>query len=160
MPLLSEETIFFARPSMRRAWFFSVLYLAVVLAGIAADTSGDLFLLWRLMIFGMVIPFMVTTIQRYCTSYTVTERNVKSATGVFSRSFASVPLQRITNFYARQTLLDRMLRIVTVDIDAAGGEGPEIVFERINTGDFRKAATLFEEVIRQSKEHPATSSSK
>jgi uncharacterized membrane protein YdbT with pleckstrin-like domain len=71
-----------------------------------------------------------------------------------------VPLQRITNFYARQTLLDRMLRIVTVDIDAAGGEGPEIVFERINTGDFRKAATLFEEVIRQSKEHPATSSSK
>lgn len=142
---------------MRRAWFFSALYMTgIIVLFVLTNGSEELFLLWRLLIFAMVVPFLITAIKRYCTTYTVTERNVKSAKGVFSRSFASVPLQRITNFYARQTLLDRMLGIVTVDIDAAGGEGPEIVFERINTGDFRKAATLFEEIIRQSKEHPAT----
>ena len=157
MPLLAEETIFFARPSLRRAWFFSGLYLTVVIAGfIATDGSSQLFLLWRAMILGMIVPFLYTAVQRYCTSYMVTERNVKSASGVFSRNFASIPLQRITNFYARQTFLDRVLGIVTVDIDAAGGEGPEIIFERINTSDFKAAAKLFEEIIKQSKDQPAT----
>lgn len=153
MPLTTDEIIFFARPSLRRAWFFSGLYFAAVIAAfVLTDGNPDLFILWRILILIMVIPFAMTMLQRYCTSYVVTERNVKSAVGVFSRKFASIPVQRITNFYASQTMLDRMLGIVTLDIDAAGGEGPEIVFVRINTSDAKTATKLFEEIIKHSKD--------
>jgi uncharacterized membrane protein YdbT with pleckstrin-like domain len=67
-------------------------------------------------------------IRRNRTHYTLTDRNLTVATGIFSRSATHIPLHKVQDVTVRRTLLDRIFNVGTVVVESAGAAGriPEI----------------------------------
>lgn len=61
------------------------------------------------------------------TSITLTDQRVVLASGIFSRQTKVIPLNRIQDVTTRQNVAGRMLNYGTVEIDAAGASGAEVI---------------------------------
>lgn len=59
-------------------------------------------------------------LRRIQTTYSITNRRLTIEIGLLSRDLHQTRLERIQNVNARQSVLERMLRVGTVDFDTAG----------------------------------------
>ena len=62
------------------------------------------------------------------TTYTITDRRLTIEHGLLSRAVQETALERVQNVASRQSLLERMLGVGTVDFDTAGGAGFDFRF--------------------------------
>ena len=62
------------------------------------------------------------------TTYTITNRRLTIRTGLLSREMHETRLERVQNVNSRQRLLERLLRVGTVDFDTAGGASYDFKF--------------------------------
>jgi len=70
-------------------------------------------------------------------SFTITDQRVLLTAGVISRSTKVIALDRVQDVTTRQTILGRAFNYGTVEIDAAGAGGAEILDHVPSPSDFR-----------------------
>ncbi len=109
--------------------------LAAVLVGaiagiVTAVASGHVQDGW--VVFGVLVVFAVAllagVIRRLATTYTITNRRLTIDVGLLSRDLHQTRLERVQNVNTRQSLLERMLGVGSVDFDTAGESGFDFTF--------------------------------
>lgn len=108
--------------------------LAGALAGIVSDASdGRVEVLWVVgavvVIFAAVL--LLGAIRRITTTYTITDQRLTIDHGLLSRDVHETRLERVQNVNCSQSLLERILRVGTVDFDTAGGAEYDFAFRGV-----------------------------
>ena len=122
-----ESIVFEGRPSWRSILGFYFLGLLLAAAagavvaiaasvGVGVAVGGGVFL----------VVLIAGWLKRVFTKYTVTTRRLRVQRGVFTRQIQETRLDRLQDHTIRQTLLERMLNVGTIDFDTAGEEHSDL----------------------------------
>lgn len=88
----------------------------------------------------LVIVALVAWFTRLDQQFTVTSHRLIIRHGILSRREQSAHIDRVQNVSTRQTVVDRMLKVGSVDFDTAGTDDYEFVFDGVNNPqDLREA---------------------
>src|SRR5581483_348417 len=79
----------------------------------------------------LVIVLVIGLLKRVQTTYTISNQRLTIRTGIFSREMHETRIERVQNVNATQSLLDRMLRVGTVDFDTAAGAEYDFKFRGV-----------------------------
>ena len=133
--LPGERVLFEGHPSWRSQVSHFVIWVPLALLPFAvavvldANDVGTWLPVWQWFLVSAVLVFLVVAvdvIRRYATYYAVTTQRLRVRVGLLSRSEQTTRFDRIQNVDIRQSLMDRILQVGTVDFDTAGaGENPE-----------------------------------
>jgi uncharacterized membrane protein YdbT with pleckstrin-like domain len=107
---------------------------AGVLAGlITAAVSGPVSVLWVVVAVLVVFVAVIVNgiIRRRRTTYTITSQRLTIQTGLASRELHETRLDRVQNVNSRQSVMQRMLRVGTVDFDTAGSASFDFSFRGV-----------------------------
>lgn len=103
---------------------------------------------------------IITWLRWNATSVTITDQRVMLDRGVLSRSSKIVPIDRVQDVSTRQSILGRILGYGTVEIDAAGSQGAELLDHVPDPNHFRDEVFVQSERLRrpagQSLPNPTT----
>ena len=123
------------RPSWRALGSFYaggliVAVLILVILGWLAD-SWPLAIVLAVIIAGLTL--VVGYLRRIATKYLITTQRLRITRGIVRRSVQETRLDRVQNVNYRQSVLDRIFRVGTVDFDTAGTDDSEFRFEWVNS---------------------------
>ena len=131
-----ERIVFEGHSSWRALLSFYVsaiaaaIVVAVVVALIASIVVGVL--LGVVLIAAVVV---VGLVRRMATVYLVTSQRLSIRRGVFSKRVQQTRIDRVQNVNTEQSLIDRVLRVGTIDFDTAGTDDSEFRFVGIAAPD-------------------------
>ena len=80
----------------------------------------------------LVIVALIAWFTRLDQQFTVTSHRLIIRHGILSRREQSAHIDRVQNVSTRQTVVDRMLKVGSVDFDTAGTDDYEFVFGGVN----------------------------
>lgn len=127
--LPGERVLFQGHPSWRSQLGHFALWIPVALApfvvAVVLDANGveTGLPVWQWALVTVVLLFIVVivdVIRRYAVFYAVTTQRLRVRTGILSRAEQTTRFDRIQNVDVRQSLMDRLLSVGTVDFDTAG----------------------------------------
>jgi uncharacterized membrane protein YdbT with pleckstrin-like domain len=159
MDLESGETVIFeGHPSWRSILgFYLKGLLAVVLAGALAAlvtriASDEVAAGWVATAAVVLLAAVLVggSLKRLATTYTITTRRLVIRRGILSRAEQHSRIDRIQNVTTQQSVLERLLRVGTVEFDTAAGEDDELRF----TGVGQPHAVV--EAVRQAQRQSPT----
>jgi uncharacterized membrane protein YdbT with pleckstrin-like domain len=138
-PEPGEAVFFHGHPSWRSmiAFYLRGLVIAVlagVIAGFVTEiAAGHLQLGWVIaaVLAWSVVVVVMGLLRRLRTTYTVTNQRLTIEVGLLSRALHHTRLARVQNVSSSQTLLQRLLRVGTVDFDTAGEAGFDFSFRGV-----------------------------
>jgi uncharacterized membrane protein YdbT with pleckstrin-like domain len=138
-PEPGEHVFFHGHPSWRSMLGFYLrgllgAILAGVIAGVATRAAeGSVELVWVIAAVLVVFVLMLLTgaVRRMRTTYTITNRRLTIDLGLVSREMHETRLERVQNVRSRQTVLQRMLGVGTVDFDTAAGAAFDFAFHGV-----------------------------
>src|SRR3954449_11939283 len=129
-----EEVIYEGHPSWRAilAYYIQGLIGALVVGaiGYALDGIGlaiGLFLLIEALV--LAAGF----IRRFATVYTITTQRLRIKEGIVARHVQQTDIERVQNVNTSQSVLERMLRVGTVDFDTAGTGDSDFKFKGVES---------------------------
>jgi uncharacterized membrane protein YdbT with pleckstrin-like domain len=100
---------------------------------ISAAAGGRVSSLWVavavLAVFGYAIASGL--VRRRRVTYTITSQRLTIQTGLVARELRETRLERIQNVNFRQSMLERLLGVGTVEFDTAGGAGYDFSFRGV-----------------------------
>jgi uncharacterized membrane protein YdbT with pleckstrin-like domain len=138
-PETSEQVFFEGHPSWRSMVGLQVKgLLAAILAGVLAGlitavASGSVSVIW--VIAAVVAVFVVVAaiafLRRRRTTYTITTQRLTIKTGLAARELHETRLDRVQNVNSRQSMLERLLGVGTVDFDTAGSASFDFSFRGV-----------------------------
>lgn len=139
-PETGEQMFFHGHPCWRsRLGFYIKGFVAAVLAGalagvVTAIGSGTVEVGWvaAVVLVAFVVMLLAGFLRRLRTTYTITDRRLTIDTGLLSRAHRETRLQRVQNVNTRQTLLERILRVGSVDFDTAAGTQDDLCFRGVS----------------------------
>jgi uncharacterized membrane protein YdbT with pleckstrin-like domain len=76
----------------------------------------------------LVLSLLVGFVRRAATHYTITDRRLYIRRGILSRKEQHTVIERVQNVETRQSLLERLLRVGTVDFDTAATDDSVFAF--------------------------------
>lgn len=124
-----ERVLFEGHPSWRSVLgFYLVGFVAAVAVGVVmalvvgTGTGVAAFLV------AFAILVVVGLLKRIGTRYTITSQRLHIRRGILSRSVQQTRLERVQNVNTEQSVLQRLLRVGTVDFDTAGTDDSDFVF--------------------------------
>jgi uncharacterized membrane protein YdbT with pleckstrin-like domain len=124
-----EYVIYEGHPSWRGilSFYLKGTVVALVAGAIALVISGAAL---GAGVFGAVFVGLVLLglVKRLATTYTVTSRRLRIKQGILKKDTRETRLQRVQNVNTHQSLVDRLLRVGTVDFDTAGTDDYEFAF--------------------------------
>jgi uncharacterized membrane protein YdbT with pleckstrin-like domain len=133
-----EEVIFEGHPSWRATLSFYIKgLLAVALAaGIAALVTAigdgvDGGILAIVAVAGFALVVLAGFLKRLATVYTITNQRLRIKRGIIARKVQQTRIDRVQNVNTDQSVLERILRVGTVDFDTAGTEDSDFTFEGV-----------------------------
>ena len=135
-----EHVIFTGHPSWRSILGFYIKGIALVVLG--AGVAALVTLISDKVDWGisggaaaaiLVLVVVVGLVKRVSTTYTITDRRLHIRRGVFTRATRDTRLERVQNVNTRQSLLERLLRVGTVDFDTAGTEDSDFAFVGVSS---------------------------
>ena len=113
--------------------------LLAVLAGVAAGVvtaliGGKLRVGWVVIAVLAVFVAVLSrgVVSRNRTTYTITDRRLTVNAGLLSRDLHQTRLERVQNVNSRQSILERILRVGTVEFDTAGGSEFDFSFRGVS----------------------------
>ncbi|NLT07540.1 MAG: PH domain-containing protein [Solirubrobacterales bacterium] len=129
-PAADEHIVFEGHPSWRATLAFyikGIIGALVLLAAIAGVTAliGDTIGTSLLVVIGLVEIVLVLVggyVWRMATTYTITNRRLHIKRGIVARKTQEARLERVQNVNTEQSVIERMLRVGTVDFDTAGAD--------------------------------------
>jgi uncharacterized membrane protein YdbT with pleckstrin-like domain len=101
---------------------------------------------------------IITWLRWNGTSVTITDQRVILDRGVLSRSSKIVPIDRVQDVSTRQPILGRILGYGTVEIDAAGSQGAELLDHVPSPNRFRDEVFVQSERLRRPAGEASSSS--
>jgi uncharacterized membrane protein YdbT with pleckstrin-like domain len=96
------------------ALFVVLLLLRWIGVGVSAVWIGGV------LVVGIAITIVVGWLRRFFTEYTITTKRLNIRQGVLSKTESSTNVDRIQNITVRQTAVDRILKVGTIEFDTAG----------------------------------------
>ena len=116
-----ERIVFEGHPSWRAllSFYVSAIAAAIVVAVVVA----------------LVASIVVGLVRRMATVYLVTSQRLSIRRGVFSKRVQQTRIDRVQNVNTEQSLVDRVLRVGTIDFDTAGTDDSEFRFVGIAAPD-------------------------
>jgi uncharacterized membrane protein YdbT with pleckstrin-like domain len=131
-----ENVIFSGHPSWRSilGFYFKGLVIVLIAGGLAAAVTaiandhvqaGWVSAVAVVFLAGVVV---VGLVRRISTTYTITDRRLHIRRGVFTRETLDTRLERVQNVNTRQSVVERVLRVGTVDFDTAGTDDSDFAF--------------------------------
>ena len=148
--MTDQNIIFYTKPSLRRAYFFSFVFVGLLLYGrfqTGLDPRFDK--VWYALFGVLLVLLAYAHLRRLCTGYIITNHDVQVKSGIIARQFCVVPYRRITNVAARQSVLDRILGLVDLYLDSAGSDVQEVSWKRVTVGDAREAGSILRQIIQE-----------
>jgi uncharacterized membrane protein YdbT with pleckstrin-like domain len=155
LDLHSGETIIYqGHPSWRSilAYYIKGFIGAVILAIIGQLLDG----------IGLGIGFFVLVIalvlvagfvRRFATVYTITTQRLRIKHGIIARNVHQTEIERVQNVNTKQSVLERLLQVGTVDFDTAGTGNADFEFVGVEDPEEVVAA------VDRAKKRPVASSS-
>jgi uncharacterized membrane protein YdbT with pleckstrin-like domain len=136
-----EEILYDGHPSWRSTiGFYTLGFVAAVAAGVLVgvllDTGPGVIVVVAALLVVLAIGFL----RRLATHYTVTTQRLRIRRGILSRHVQQTQLERVQNVNTGQSLMERMLRVGTVDFDTAGTDDSDFTFQGIANPDAVVAA--------------------
>jgi uncharacterized membrane protein YdbT with pleckstrin-like domain len=127
-----EEIVFEGHPSWRATLgFYIVGFVAAVVVGVvvgvAVGTSAGVAVVVAALLLVLVVGFA----KRVATHYVVTSQRLRIRRGILSKHVQQTQIDRVQNVNTNQRLLERVLRIGTVDFDTAGTDDSDFTFRGI-----------------------------
>jgi uncharacterized membrane protein YdbT with pleckstrin-like domain len=153
MDLHEGETVLFeGRPSWRAILGFYIVgvlvsaAIAAVCALIDKTTTG-------VIVFVVLIAIVVLIgyLRRLSTRYVISDERLWIKRGLLARRTQETRLARVQNVNTDQSILERVLRVGTVDFDTAGSDTPEADFAFRGVGDPTGVAQTVDAAIRRSQ---------
>jgi uncharacterized membrane protein YdbT with pleckstrin-like domain len=122
MDLHAGETVIYeGHPSWRSilGYYIKGLLAAIVVGaiGLAADGVG-LGVGFLLLILALVL--VAGFLRRFATVYTITNQRLRIKRGIIARHVQQTDIDRVQNVNTKQSVLERLLQVGTVDFDTAG----------------------------------------
>jgi uncharacterized membrane protein YdbT with pleckstrin-like domain len=143
-----EEIVFDGHPSWRAALGFYVLgFLGAVAAGVVAGVLAGTTAGVVVVLAALVVVLLVGFVKQLATHYMVTTERLRIRRGILSRHVQQTQIDRVQNVNTSQSLLERVLRVGTVDFDTAGTEDSDFTFHGIARPDDVVAAV--DSAVRQ-----------
>jgi len=135
-----ETVIFEGHPSWRSTLGFYVKGLALALIGgaIAAGVTrvADDQVSWPVAIAVLLallgLTLAVGFIRRVTTVYTITTQRLRIQRGLVARRVQQTQIERVQNVNTRQSVLERLLQVGTVDFDTAGTDDSDFTFQGVD----------------------------
>ena len=124
-----EEVVFEGHPSWRAvlAFYLGGIALVVVAAVIGLIASGvGIATLAGGVVLALVV--LVGLIKRMATRYLITTERLQIRRGILAKKTQETRVQRVQNVNTDQSVLERILRVGTVDFDTAGTDDSEFRF--------------------------------
>src|SRR5205823_2729153 len=75
-----------------------------------------------------IVVVIVGLVKRIGTRYAITTQRLRIKRGIFRREVQQTRIERVQNVNTRQTFVDRILRVGTVDFDTAGTDDSDFTF--------------------------------
>jgi uncharacterized membrane protein YdbT with pleckstrin-like domain len=136
-----EEVLYDGHPSWRSTLGFYILgFLGAVAAGVLAGVLVDTGVGVIVVVAALLVVLAAGLVRRVGTHYIVTTQRLRIRRGILSRHVQQTQLERVQNVNTRQSLLERILRVGTVDFDTAGTEDSDFTFHGIASPDAVVAA--------------------
>ena len=156
-----ESVIFEGHPSWRSILGFYLKGLLVVIlagaiaAGVSKAVDDEVKGAWIAIaaVVVLVIVLVVGYLKRLATTYTITTNRLTIRRGILSRAEQHSRVDRIQNVTTNQSVLERLLRVGTVEFDTAAGEDDELKFAGV--GSPHDVVEAVRQAQRQSPEVPA-----
>jgi uncharacterized membrane protein YdbT with pleckstrin-like domain len=118
-----ESVIFSERPSWRSILGFYIVGLVVAAAaGVVGAVAASVEAGVAIGVGVFVVVLIAGFLKRFFTKYTITTRRLRVQRGVLTRQVQETRIDRLQDHSIRQTLLDRMLKVGTIDFDTSGEE--------------------------------------
>jgi uncharacterized membrane protein YdbT with pleckstrin-like domain len=129
-----ETVIYSGHPSWRSMLDFHLAGLLVAAAGGAIARLATSNWGYAIAVFAAILALslLVGFVRRAATLYTITDRRLHIRRGILSRTEQHTTIDRVQNVETRQTLLERCLRIGTVDFDTAATDDSDFTFEGVS----------------------------
>jgi uncharacterized membrane protein YdbT with pleckstrin-like domain len=134
-----EQVLFEGHPSWRSiiGFYLKGLVLAAVAGGIGALVSkiaddkvnGGIVAAAALGVFALVL--IVGFLKRISTTYTISNQRLHIKRGIVARHVQQTHLERVQNVNTNQSVLQRLLRVGTVDFDTAGADDADFSFHGV-----------------------------
>jgi uncharacterized membrane protein YdbT with pleckstrin-like domain len=105
------------------AGILAALVIAVVVGLFTG--SGTAVVVW---IAGVVVVVLAGLAKRIGTRYVITNQRLHIKRGLLGRRVQQTRIDRVQNVNTSQSLLDRVLRVGSVDFDTAGTDASDFVF--------------------------------
>jgi uncharacterized membrane protein YdbT with pleckstrin-like domain len=124
-----EQVFFHGHPSWRSIldYYLKGLIVAVVAGAIAgvvtriADNKVKVAIVAVVVVVIFAIVLIGGLIKRIQTTYTISSRRLTINSGILRREMHETRLERVQNVNSIQSVIERLLRIGTVDFDTAAG---------------------------------------
>lgn len=135
----SEVVFFHGHPSWRAILdFYAKGIGAAVAAGaiagvITAIVVGHVQIGWIIGVVALVLVVVLLAglLARKRTTYTISDQRLTIQKGLLSHELHETRIERVQNVNSRQSILERMLGIGTVDFDTAGGSDYGFAFKGV-----------------------------
>jgi uncharacterized membrane protein YdbT with pleckstrin-like domain len=150
-----EEIVFEGRPVWRSTLgfylkgFVVALIVAVVVA-LAGAATGLAIAIW-LVLFALVV--LVGLVRRIATRYTITNQRLRIERGILSRSVQQTRIERVQNVNTRQSFVERLLQVGTVDFDTAGTDDSDFTF--VGVDDPANVVRAVDRAQREAADQPS-----
>jgi uncharacterized membrane protein YdbT with pleckstrin-like domain len=131
-----ERILFSGHPSWRSTMAFYLKGLALALvagavAWLAKSSDHKIAALVALGVFAVVL--VVGFLKRIGTSYTVTDERLHIRRGILAKHVQETRIERVQNVNVDQSIMQRVLRVGTVDFDTAGTTDSDFAFRGVGS---------------------------
>ena len=131
-----ERVIFEGHPSWRSTLGFylkglvAVALLAAVVGLVSLAVEDEVREAWIAVaaLVALAAVLVVGYLKRMATKYTITSSRLVIRRGILSRAEQHSRIERIQNISTNQSVLQRLLRVGTVEFDTAAGEDDDLDF--------------------------------
>jgi uncharacterized membrane protein YdbT with pleckstrin-like domain len=129
-----EESVYEGHPSWRAlaGFYLGGLALAVVVFLVVAFLVDEFALGLVAALVLAALTLLVGWFRRVSTNYVITNQRLRISRGIVRRQVQETRLDRVQNVNFNQSVVDRMLRVGSVDFDTAGTDDSEFVFDWVN----------------------------
>jgi uncharacterized membrane protein YdbT with pleckstrin-like domain len=104
--------------------------LVALVTSIASDRNDGLVAV--VVVGGAALVLLIGFLRRVATVYTITNQRLRIKRGILSKRIQQTRIDRVQNVNTEQSVMDRVLRVGTVDFDTAGTDDSDFTFAGVS----------------------------
>jgi uncharacterized membrane protein YdbT with pleckstrin-like domain len=129
-----EQIIYEGHPSWRAVLGYYIKGLAGSLVAAAIGYALDgIGLAIGVFLLVMALVLLAGFVRRFSVVYTITTQRLRIKQGILARHVQQTDIERVQNVNTGQSVLERMLRVGTVDFDTAGTGDSDFKFAGVES---------------------------